>query len=945
MNARELLVLTPYHIPAQNSFMLSNEDVAPLLQGYSALWHPAALHGAAAPPKIASPYDHEHPTACQVFAIPESPPLVQPDDWEKRVRDAGAVAFRATQDRDATLANLRHALGELPAEAQNPPHLFEVPSDCVAPFFGIGFGHLMVDALFEAMQHEKLLNATEFWQEIQTAVAALAGSDSEAFQRSLQSAGERLLAAREVVYPVTIHIVDIGFLDPDRLDEPLPLAVEKGHPFNLVAAAAILQQLGANRPDCLEDLRKKVQAELVEVCGGPYLEREDALLPVESQLWNLLKGQADYESLVGGKVMVFARRRFGAHPHLPLLLNNAGLNRVVLVPFDDSVMPAHRATVVNWPSPDGKQVEAFCRTPYPADSPQTYFHLAHYLHQTIMNDHGATLALRHDAKPAPSWYGDWLELTKIAPVLGKWTTFSRYFNDVLAGEYATAAGADEFHLDYLTDRTTNHVARPVSDFARHARWRRRLDTSWTLTALRRSLDAPGTPGDGEALNQDLLEREARVESAAGHAPGAPLSVDLQVLETEMAEVEQRAAERLATRLLAHARGQQPGFLILNPCGFTRRVALELHDLANAPPLGGPIKACQVDGSTSKIVAEVPPLGFAWFPRDAPPAGSVPAARMRLADARTVRNEFFEAEIDPSSGGLRAIRDHRTRVGRLGQQLVYQPGSFMQAAEVRVISTGPALGEVISEGAIFDEQHQVLATFRQRFRAWLGRPLLELRIEIRPTRPPEGYPWHAYFGARFAWRDERATLIRGVNNYGAVTSHNRPMTPEYVEVRDGAHRTALFTGGLPFLQRHAGRMVDVILLAQGETAPSFELALGLDREQPAQTALGLVTPVPLVPTTTGPPSVGATGWLCHLDAPNLLLHSLRPAPDGAHAIVARLQECGGFGGPVEFRCARNPKSAALQDAAGRTLMDASVRDDAVSFEVVPNDLITLRIDFS
>jgi hypothetical protein len=141
------------------------------------------------------------------------------------------------------------------------------------------------------------------------------------------------------------------------------------------------------------------------------------------------------------------------------------------------------------------------------------------------------------------------------------------------------------------------------------------------------------------------------------------------------------------------------------------------------------------------------------------------------------------------------------------------------------------------------------------------------------------------------------------------------------------------------------MVDVILLAQGETAPNFELALGLDREQPAQTALGLVTPVPLVPTTTGPPSVGATGWLCHLDAPNLLLHSLRPAPDGSHAIVARLQECGGFGGPVEFRCARNPKSAALQDAAGRTLMDVSVKDDAVSFEVVPNDLITLRIDFS
>jgi hypothetical protein len=945
MNARELLVLTPYHIPAQNSFMLSNEDIAPLLQGYSALWHPAALHGAAAPPRIASPYDHEQPSAGQVFAIPEGPPLVQPDDWEKRVRDAGAVAFRATQDRESSLSNLRLALAALPSEAQSSPHLFEVPPDGAAPFFGIGFGYLMVDALFEAMQHEKLLNTTEFWQEIQAAVAALADPAPEAFRNPLQSAGERLQAAREVVYPVSIHIVDIGFLDPDRLPEALPLAVEKGQPFNLIASAAILQQLGTNHPDRLDELGKKVLAELVEVCGGPSLEREDGLLPVESQLWNLLKGQEQYERLLGAKVNVFARKRFAAHPHLPLLLNNIGLNRVVLVPFDDAVMPAHRATVVNWPSPDGKQVEAFCRTPYLADSPQTYFHLAHYLHQTIANDHGATLALRHDAKPAPSWYGDWLELSKIAPVLGKWTTLSRYFNEVLAGEYATAAGVDEFHLDYLTDRTTNHVARPVSDFARHLRWRRRLDTAWTLTAILRSLDRPESTEERDAFDHALRECEDGVESAAGYAPGAPTNVDLERLDAQLGEWERQAAECLATRLLAQARSQQPGYLILNPCGFTRRVALERNDLPNPPPVGGPIKACQVDGGTTKIVAEVPPLGFAWFPRDTHAAESSPPARMRLADARTVRNEFFEAEIDPATGGLRAIRDHRTRVGRLGQQLVYQPGSFMQAAEVRVTSTGPALGEIISEGAIFDEQHQVLATFRQRFRAWLGRPLLEMRIEIRPTRPPEGYPWHAYFGARFAWRDERATVIRGVNNYGSLTSHNRPMTPEYLELRDGSHRTAIFTGGLPFLQRHAGRMVDVILLAQGETAPSFELALGLDREQPAQTALGLATPVPIVPTAVGPPSVGATGWLFHVDAPNLLLHSLHPALDGAHALVARFQECAGFGGAVQFRCARNPKGAVIQDAAGRTVMDASVNEDAVAFEALPYDLMNLRIDFS
>ena len=47
--------------------------------------------------------------------------------------------------------------------------------------------------------------------------------------------------------------------------------------------------------------------------------------------------------------------------------------------------------------------------PQPADTPQTFFHLAHYLHQTIMQDQSATLALLHRDRPASPFYRDWLE--------------------------------------------------------------------------------------------------------------------------------------------------------------------------------------------------------------------------------------------------------------------------------------------------------------------------------------------------------------------------------------------------------------------------------------------------------------------------------------------------------------------------------------------------------
>src|SRR5208282_5942875 len=132
-------------------------------------------------------------------------------------------------------------------------------------------------------------------------------------------------------------------------------------------------------------------------------------------------------------------------------------------------------------------------------------------------------------------------------------------------------------------------------------------------------------------------------------------------------------------------------------------------------------------------------------------------------------------------------------------------------------------------------------------------------------------------------------------------------------------------GLPFHQREGGHMLDVILVTAGEIAQVFDLAIGLDREQPMQTALGLVTPALVVPTTKGPPHIGAKGWLFHLDAPNLLLTSMRPggqefAAEGARrqlvdAVTVRLLECTGLSTPAELRCVRNPARVSALDGRG------------------------------
>jgi hypothetical protein len=62
------------------------------------------------------------------------------------------------------------------------------------------------------------------------------------------------------------------------------------------------------------------------------------------------------------------------------------------------------------------------------------------------------------------------------------------------------------------------------------------------------------------------------------------------------------------------------------------------------------------------------------------------------------------------------------------------------------------------------------------------------------------------------------------------------------------------------------------------------------------------------------------------------------------VVARLLECGGFGGPAELRCVRDPQRALVEDMRANVLYDATTQGDAVQLEMASNDLVQLRVEF-
>jgi hypothetical protein len=229
---RELILLSPYTPPTNYPLSLGADETSAWLHAWSALWHPAAIAGAVGPPRVASPYDHEQPTAGHVYAVPESPPLYLSDDWDDRVRQAGAAAFRSGWDRASTLANLKEALGQLGADLG----AFDRDAGELRPYFGLGLGYITVETLFDAMEHEHLLEKDAFWTDVQSG--------------ALPEAAMKLLHAREVVYPVAIHLLDFAL--PVEPDDALPAALGRRSPFNLIAGGELL---AAMSPERLAELR------------------------------------------------------------------------------------------------------------------------------------------------------------------------------------------------------------------------------------------------------------------------------------------------------------------------------------------------------------------------------------------------------------------------------------------------------------------------------------------------------------------------------------------------------------------------------------------------------------------------------------------------------------------------------------------------------------------
>lgn len=937
---RPVVALIP-HCGVEPPGGLSESVALGVWAAVSAPWHPAVLVASGVLPAVENIETATPAGAREIRLVASGRRDLLPSGFLTQSADAGGTVLDAEPNRVSTVATLTEALG---VGAEAPDAEAETLS---RDFLALGTAWWMLNDLASAMGHVDALDRDAFSQETLRAAAAWTSGDSAAARNGLRAAFEKLTEAREKFYPVDSYAVDLCLIDPASPAGSLADGLDARTPVTFIAPGKAVENQAAHDPEALVRLREGINEGWVDIVGGAYEEVDEPLLPIESIFWQFRRGSDVYRAHLDHRnVETLARRRFGLYPMLPQLARRFGFRFAVHLGLDDGRFPVRPEAKRLWESPDHSNVEALCRPPLAADRAASALQLPWRLAATMRDDHVATLPLAHWPEPVAGWFIDLRRAASYSPVLARWVTLNDYFHLTDRPFEIFGPEPDEYVTPYLAQAVARNDPRPISARAEHARARARIDALVTTRALAEALGS--APPADDSLGSALDDVETAIETGGDVGGLDPL--------------EPFWAGALARGVVGTATGGRPGFLVINPAGVSRRAAVLLPDAALDLRPEGPLRATQFTEDGVYAVVELPAFGFAWVPRDAnydaspAPAGKVSARERRLS------NESLVAEIDAGSGGLRSILAPGEETPRLGQQIVVHglrgsdgapAGSTMKASSFEVEYGGPALAQAVTKGEIVGPDGARLAAFRQRFRVWTGRPVLEIDVTLESIASPlldslarATDPWEHAIACRWAWPDPASMLRRTALLHPALTEADRPETPDALDISTRRQRTALVFGGLAHHRRHGTRMLDTLLVAGRETARSFKLGVALDLEHPFHASTELLAPAYVVATEAGPPKTGPVGWLFLVDAKSVAVTKVEyveSTEDGrGWGLVFHMLETAGHAVRCRLRLFRAPTWARQVDFQGTVIVDLPIDDDAVLVDFTPNEVARVEV---
>jgi alpha-mannosidase len=226
----------------------------------------------------------------------------------------------------------------------------------------------------------------------------------------------------------------------------------------------------------------------------------------------------------------------------------------------------------------------------------------------------------------------------------------------------------------------------------------------------------------------------------------------------------------------------------------------------------------------------------------------------------------------------------------------------------------------------------IATVRQITSVDRVQPRLNVKLIFENVKTRvKGNPWLSYFGCRFAWDNEAAAISRAVMGQVAGFRSERFESPDYVEISDASHRAVIATHGNSYHRRSGPRMLDSILMVEGELTNEFQFTIDFDQPFPLRTATDVLTPMIVSETSGRIPAAMSNSWILGLSARSIELVRVDFFPanaERADELLLLLSETDGQDVSCVVKTARKPQSAFLVNADRTEKSSLEITDQGV-----------------
>ena len=928
---------------------LNDQKATGLLNAIACAWHPAVIAAADEVPQFRYADISEIVDSRQILILPECSEEWLGHDWQTQLEEGNCHLLHSLTNRSEWLdaIAIQFRCGEELIDRALVDH-----------FLALGLAWYLVMALSRRMHYYIDPDEARLSSAVRDAAEAASLGRLEDARQALNNCFECLLETREQLFPAAGYLLDICLPPAPGNEHQLLDLAECGQSVNLLSSGAELNALQQNHTEVHEKITAAAASGSCCIVNGGWHELRTSLSCL-SDAYSDLHRTITAETRCSN---VWGQRRFGLLHSLPGLLRLFEYDFAVHVALDDGLYPEREYDAFQWNDAGSATIAASSRLPIAIDSSASFLRLPERLAESMQQDATAVLMLARLPATTTPWLHDLRRIHEFCPLLGRFVTFTELHQQLDQPGETVRFRAGEYLGPYLIQASVLNTEAAVTGPADLYRCRNDLERLASVHCLNEIL-TPETTGSNQLSQLEFELQDEQNQRLITDTQG-----DMDAQKAEIDRLNERIGEQLSEQIRQFARllprGTATGSLVINALAFARETTICWPADRELPRSSSNILTVYRQQDRVFVRTKLPPGGYVQLTAAGPGqpriSFSEPAGRP-LAEEGLLRNEHFEAILSSSTGGIADVRFHGQRANRVSQQVAFRyenPKTVPETEEseeyttsyaqthcdrMQVIDEGPWTGAIESHCLIRDVLNdEVLFRFRQITR--VERTVPRISIQIIPNSTDlhrvSGNPWMTYLACRFAWDNEAASITRSLLGQACGFQGERFESPDYVEIADEDHQLLIVPHGRPYHRRSGRRMLDSVLLVEGQAVPAdgFEFTLEFDQPFPQRTVKDVLQP-PLVERVKDIES--SSGWILACSARNVQIARVRPC-DGALVVV--LQETEGRPATCRLRTARAPESACTRRATGTVIRSLDVDNHGVTLNFESFELKEVQLTF-